>query len=81
MPAKTERPLSGWRAWRLLRAGGLIVRNGAASRVHQRADERGRRCGCSRPHMVARLKGEQLQAAFRGDPDRLVQAGEASPVQ
>ncbi|WP_375210224.1 hypothetical protein [Hyphomonas jannaschiana] len=81
MPAKSERPLSGWRARRLLRAGGLIVRDGTAFLVHQRADERSRRCGRLPPHIVARLKGEQLLAAFRGDPDRLVQAGEAPAVR
>nr|WP_321509950.1 hypothetical protein [uncultured Hyphomonas sp.] len=81
MPAKPERPLSGWRTRRLLRAGGLIVRDGAAFRLHQRADERSRRCGRVPPHIVARLKGQQLLVSFRGDPDRLVQTGDAPPVR
>ena len=81
MPAKPERPLSGWRTRRLLRAGGLIVRDGAAFRLHQRADERSRRCGRVPPHIVARLKGQQLLVSFRGDPDRLEQAGDAPAVR
>ncbi|KCZ85800.1 hypothetical protein HAD_08945 [Hyphomonas adhaerens MHS-3] len=76
VPGKRDRILSGWRARRLLRTGGLIVRDGAAFRLHQWADERSRRCGRLPAHVVVRLKAADLLAAFRGDPDRLVQAGD-----
>ena len=74
MPVRRERILTGWRTRRLLRTGGLIVRDGVAFRVHQWADERSRRCGRLPAHVVARLKAAHLLAAFRGDPDRLVEA-------
>ncbi len=80
MPGKRDRILSGWRARRLLRTGGLIVRDGAAFRVHQWADERSRRCGRLPGHVVARLKAAGLLVAFRGDPDRLVQSADV-PVE
>lgn len=76
VPAKRDHILSGWRAYRLLRTGGLIVRDGAAFRIHQQADERSRRCGRLPPHIVDRLKAAHLLTSFRGDPDRLVQAGD-----
>jgi hypothetical protein len=80
MPVRHGRILSGWRARCLVRAGGLIVRDGAAFRVHQWADERSRHCGRLPAHVVARLKAAELLAVFRGDPDRLVQAPDV-PVQ
>ncbi len=80
MPVKRDRILSGWRARCLLRTGGLIVRDGAAFRVHQWADKRSRRCGRLPDHVVVRLKAAHLLVVFRGDPDRLVQAGDV-PVE
>ncbi|MBD3768867.1 MAG: hypothetical protein IE925_01880 [Rhodobacterales bacterium] len=75
MRAKPERILSGFRALRLVRAGGVIVRDGAAFRVHQRTDGRSRRCGRVPAHVVVRLKAAQAVIPHRGDPDRLVRAG------
>ena len=75
MPVRPLRILSGWRVRRTLRAGGMIVRDGAAFRIYQKADERCRCCGRLPPHIVVRLKGEALLIAFRGDPDRQVQSG------
>lgn len=72
MRAAPERILSGWRAQRLLGAGGLLVRDGAAFRLYHRRDERSARCGRVPAHVVARLKRAAGLAAFRGDPDRLV---------
>ncbi|WP_394705966.1 hypothetical protein [uncultured Hyphomonas sp.] len=76
VPVRRDHILTGWRTCRLLRTGGLIVRDGAAFRVHQWADERSRRCGRLPAHVVARLKAADFLTAFRGDPDRLVQAGD-----
>jgi len=76
VPAKRDHVLSGWRAGRLVQTGGLIVRDGAAFRIHQWADERSRRCGRVPSHVVDRLKAARLLEPFRGDPDRLVHAGD-----
>jgi hypothetical protein len=51
----------------------MIVRDGAAFRIHQQADERSCRCGRVPAHVVARLTFADGLVPFRGDPDRLVQ--------
>jgi len=75
VPGKPNRILSGWRVRRLVASGGMIVRDGAAFRIHLQADERSCRCGRVPAHVVARLKAEAALIPFRGDPDRLVQPG------
>ena len=75
MPGKPNRILSGWRVRRLIASGGMIVRDGAAFRIHLQADERSCRCGRVPAHVVARLKAEAALIPFRADPDRLVQPG------
>lgn len=75
MRGKPDRILSGPRARRLVEAGGLLVRDGAAFQMYQRADERSLRFGRVPVHVVARLHRTPGLAAFRGDPDRLVLAG------
>lgn len=74
---RPDRILSGWRARRLIEGGSLLIRDGAAFRMFQRADERSARCGRVPAHVVARLNHVPGLAIFRGDPDRLVAAGAA----
>lgn len=75
MRGRADRILSGQRARRLVEAGGLLVRDGAAFRMYQRADERSQRCGRVPAHVVARLQRVPGLVAFHGDRDRLVLAG------
>ena len=77
MRGRPDRILSGQRARRLVEAGGLLVRDGAAFHMYQRADERSPRCGRVPAHVVARLRLAPGLAAFRGDADRLAMAGES----
>ncbi|MEZ5947079.1 MAG: hypothetical protein R3C13_01085 [Hyphomonas sp.] len=71
MRARTRKPVSGWRARRRLEAGGMLVRDAAAFRLHRWCDERSPLLGRVPAHVTARLVPALELARYRGDPDRL----------